>query len=91
VARRLHASIANWPPPRFVREQTDAARAYLQRALEAHPQSVRATMMLGDMESAGQDHAQAIEIWKRIEQQNPQILPLGGGAFAGRLPADRVH
>ena len=33
-------------------------------------------MMLGDMESTDQNHANAIEIWKRVEQQNPQYLPL---------------
>ena len=58
------------------RQHTDAARAHLERALEAHPQAVRATMMLGDMESTTQNHSHAIEIWKRIEQQNPQYLPL---------------
>ncbi len=57
-------------------QRTDAARAYLERALEAHPQAVRATMMLGDMESMTQNYSYAIEIWKRIEQQNPQYLPL---------------
>ena len=60
----------------IARNQTDAARAHLKQALEANPQAVRATMMLGDLENAAQQHAQAIEIWKRIEQQNPQYLPL---------------
>jgi lipopolysaccharide biosynthesis regulator YciM len=60
----------------IARKQTEAARAYLERALEVHPQSVRATMLLGDMESTLQNHAGAIEIWKRIEHQNPQYLPL---------------
>lgn len=60
----------------IARKQTDAARAHLEQALEAHPQAARATMMLGEMESAAQRYADAIEIWKRIEQQNPQYLPL---------------
>ena len=60
----------------ITRQQTEAATAYLERALEVHPQSVRATMLLGDMENTLQNHARAIEIWKRIEQQNPQYLPL---------------
>ena len=54
----------------------DAARANLERALEVHPQAVRATMMLGDIESAMQNHSLAIKIWQRIEQQNSQYLPL---------------
>jgi len=60
----------------IARKQTDAARAHLKQALEANPQAARATMMLGEMESAAQRHADAIEIWKRIEQQSPQYLPL---------------
>ena len=60
----------------LARQNPDAARAQLERALEVHPQSVRATMMLGDMENAAQNFARAIEIWKRVEQQNPQYLPL---------------
>ena len=57
-------------------QHTEIARAHLERALEAQPQAVRATMMLGDMESTIHNHTLAIEIWKRIEQQNPQYLPL---------------
>jgi lipopolysaccharide biosynthesis regulator YciM len=60
----------------IARQHTDAARAHLERALEAHPQAVRATMMLGDLENTAQNYAHAIEIWKRIEQQNPHYLPL---------------
>ena len=57
-------------------QHIDAACAYLEQALEVHPQAVRATIMLGDMENSVQNYAHAIEIWKRIEQQNPQYLPL---------------
>jgi lipopolysaccharide biosynthesis regulator YciM len=60
----------------IARQHTEAARTYLEQALEAHPQAVRATIMLGDMENAMQNYAHAIEIWKRVEQQNSQYLPL---------------
>lgn len=60
----------------IARQQTEAARVHLNQALQAHPQAVRATMMLGDLESAAQRHDNAIETWRRIEQQNPQYLPL---------------
>ena len=60
----------------IARRNRDAARLHLDRALEVYPQVVRANMMLGDMESTDQNHANAIEIWKRVEQQNPQYLPL---------------
>jgi lipopolysaccharide biosynthesis regulator YciM len=52
------------------------ARAHLQQALQVHPGAVRATMMLGDMaESEGQGE-EAIRIWKSIETQDAQYLPL---------------
>jgi len=60
----------------LARKRTNSALDYLQQALEQNPQAVRATMMLGDMAHAEQNHAGAIEIWKRVEQQNPQYLPL---------------
>jgi lipopolysaccharide biosynthesis regulator YciM len=60
----------------IVNKNISIARSHLQRALEIHPQSVRATMMLGDLEITDNNIAQAIEIWKRVEQQNPQYLPL---------------
>ncbi len=60
----------------IARKQTDAARTYLEQALQVDPLAVRATMMLGDLENSAQHYAQAIEIWRRIEQQNPQYLPL---------------
>jgi lipopolysaccharide biosynthesis regulator YciM len=60
----------------LARQKIDAARNHLEQALEANPQSVRATMMLGDMENTAQHFANSIEIWLRIEQQNQQFLPL---------------
>ncbi len=60
----------------IARQHTDAARALLVKALESYPHAVRATMMLGDMESAVQNYPYAIEIWERVEQQNSQYLPL---------------
>jgi lipopolysaccharide biosynthesis regulator YciM len=57
-------------------KRVESARDYLRHALAVHPQAVRATIMLGDIEHAGENHAEAIEIWQRVEQQNPQYLPL---------------
>ena len=54
----------------------DAARSYLERALQSHPQAVRASMLLGDLEQAAGHPQRAIGIWQRIEQQNAQYLPL---------------
>src|SRR3989338_191969 len=54
----------------------DAARIHLQQALATFPNSVRATMMLGDMAASKGDHQEAINIWKNIETQDAQYLPL---------------
>ncbi|MEO6422082.1 MAG: lipopolysaccharide assembly protein LapB, partial [Candidatus Nitrotoga sp.] len=60
----------------LTQQQIDAAYAHLEQALEVNPQSVRATIMLGDMENTVQKFESAIEIWQRIEQQSQQYLPL---------------
>ena len=60
----------------IARKNLAEARIHLERALEVDPLAVRATIMIGDMESADQNHSHAIEIWKRVEQQNSQYLPL---------------
>lgn len=58
------------------RQQTEAAVVHLEQALAVYPASVRATMMLGDIAQAGGHAARAIDIWKRIEQQDAHYLPL---------------
>jgi len=60
----------------ITRGQLEAARKHLNQALEVNPKSVRASMMLGDMENTSGNHAAAIEIWQHVEQQDPQYLPL---------------
>ncbi|MBY0575636.1 MAG: lipopolysaccharide assembly protein LapB [Gallionellaceae bacterium] len=58
-----------------------AAREHLQQALTVYPNAVRATMMLGDMAASEEKPEEAISIWKNIETQDAQYLPL----VAGRL------
>lgn len=53
-----------------------SARAHLQQALKDCPQSVRATIMLGDMVSAEGDIAGAIALWQGVEKQDAQYLSL---------------
>lgn len=53
-----------------------AARAHLQQALSDCPASVRATIMLGDMDNAEGKVVQAIALWQSIEAQDAQYLPL---------------
>lgn len=54
----------------------NAARAHLQQALSDCPASVRATIMLGDMDNADGKVEQAIALWQSIEAQDAQYLPL---------------
>lgn len=54
----------------------DDARARIDDALACHRQSVRASILLGDLEMALRRPRQAIEAWKRIESQNPAYLAL---------------
>lgn len=60
----------------LARKQTEVAIVHLQQALDTSPNAVRATIMLGDVEFAAAHFKQAIDIWKNIEQQDAQYLPL---------------
>lgn len=60
----------------LAKKQMDAATVHLEQALVANPQGVRATIMLGDIALAAGNALPAIEIWKRIEAQDAQYLPL---------------
>lgn len=60
----------------LARKQTVTASVHLEQALEVDPHAVRANIMLGDMENAAGNQKKAIDIWMRIEQQDPNYLPL---------------
>ncbi|CCD29410.1 conserved hypothetical protein; TPR domain protein [Candidatus Glomeribacter gigasporarum BEG34] len=78
-------------------QRVPEARAALKHALAANLANVRATLLLGDAAFADGEPSAAINIWTRIEQQNPACLPLiaqrlihahqklGRGAQAARL------
>jgi lipopolysaccharide biosynthesis regulator YciM len=57
-------------------KQTDAAVVHLEQALSVNPQGVRASIMLGDIELAAGHASRAIDIWKQVEKQDAQYLPL---------------
>ena len=57
------------------------ARANLERALAANRKCVRANILIGELHAAAGEHQEAIEAWKRIEEQQPEYL----GLVAGRL------
>jgi lipopolysaccharide biosynthesis regulator YciM len=54
----------------------DAARGYLEKALDENRKCVRASLQLGDLERNENNLEKAIEQWKRIESQNPSYLAL---------------
>jgi lipopolysaccharide assembly protein B len=70
----------------IIHSRPDAARPHLAEALAHHRLSVRANILLGDLEMSQGNTEAAIEAWKRIESQNPAYLSLVAeklhGAFA---------
>ncbi len=54
----------------------DHASQLLEEALAANRKCVRATMLLGDLAAGRGDLEGAIDLWKRVEQQNPIYLAL---------------
>lgn len=59
--------------------QPDAARTYLDTALQTHRKCARANLLLGDIEFAAGNADAAIACWQRIESQDAQYLSLAGG------------
>lgn len=60
----------------IMRSRPDAARGYLDAAMQQNRKCVRASLLLGDLLlQEGQAEA-AIEAWQRIEQQDPTYLAL---------------
>ena len=60
----------------IIAERHDAARNYLNLALDANKNCVRANVLLGDGEASQGAHQAAISHWKRIEFQQPEYLGL---------------
>jgi len=54
----------------------DTARTRLEAALAANRRCVRATLMLGELETKVGAGGTAVEIWQTVEQQNPLFLSL---------------
>lgn len=54
----------------------DAAREHLDQALAVNRMSVRATILQGELLARQGRLLEAIETWKRVEQQNPVFLAL---------------
>ena len=54
----------------------EEASHHLEKALAGHRKSVRASILLGDIELATGQVEPAIDAWKRIESQNPAYLSM---------------
>ena len=60
----------------IMHSRADAARPFLEKALSHHRLCARANVILGDLEQAQGNLHTAVDIWKRIESQNPEYLSL---------------
>ncbi len=60
----------------MLNDRHEEARALLDAALADNRKCVRATILLGDLDAKVGAGDTAIEIWKRVEQQNPVYLAL---------------
>ena len=58
----------------YARKNYSAAREHLKQALAADDHCVRASMLLGDIDAAEGKHREAIEHWRRIEEQDVHYL-----------------
>ena len=56
--------------------RSNAARGYLENALNVNRKCARAHVLLGDLALAEGDAEEAVEAWKRMESQNPAYLTL---------------
>lgn len=65
----------------------DAAQQYLDQALQMNRRSVRASLLMGEFEAAQGRHEAALAIWRRIEAQRPEFLPLAVGKMLASFKA----
>ncbi|TCV90522.1 lipopolysaccharide biosynthesis regulator YciM [Sulfurirhabdus autotrophica] len=69
----------------------EASKAYLEEALKENRRCVRATILMGDQEVALTNHEGAIQIWKRVETQDPRYISLVAGKLLASYRAlDKV-
>ena len=65
----------------FTKKNFVIARAYLKQALDSDPNSLRASILLGDIEAEEGNDRDAIRAWRQVEQQDAHYL----GEVAGRI------
>jgi lipopolysaccharide assembly protein B len=75
-AREISQFLCELAATEATHSRPQAAREHLEGALEANRKSVRASLLLGDLERAAGNLEGAIEHWQRVESQNPAYLAL---------------
>lgn len=65
----------------------EAAEQFLHHALSINRRSVRASLLLGEFEAAQGRHEEALSIWRRIESQQPDFLPLAAARMLASFKA----
>lgn len=65
------------------RSRPEDARRHLDEAIAVNRKSVRANVVLGDLHAAAGEPGLAIEVWQRIEQQQPAYMALVAGRLIG--------
>src|SRR5690606_12944216 len=75
-ARDLAQYLCEQAASEAAQSRPEAARARLGAALEANRKCVRASIQLGDLARGAGRLDEAIEHWKRIEQQDPSYIAL---------------
>lgn len=58
------------------RSRPEEAKRHLEEAIATSRKCVRANLVLGDLLAAAGEHGRAIEVWQRIEQQQPAYVAL---------------
>ncbi len=59
-----------------VHGKLEAAREHLQRALDTNLRTVRASLLLGEFAANEKHYEDALELWRRVEAQQPAYLAL---------------
>ena len=75
-----HTEVANFhcelAASALANSRHDDAQVHLDRAFEVNRRCVRASLLLGDLRAAQGRDEEALEAWKRIENQDPNYLAL---------------
>jgi lipopolysaccharide biosynthesis regulator YciM len=99
VARRLereageggHTQLAHFhceaAEQALAQKDTDTAQRHLEQALKINRKSVRAAILAGDLATSRGAAVEAIAHWRRVEETNPDYVPLVAARMADAMDA----